>query len=69
LGIKAAEASHPVLFDSATGWINRLAQAHAAGSLDRELRRLKRYRALIIDISGGAGYAESCGVGCAGFLV
>lgn len=25
LGIKAAEASHPVLFDSATGWINRLA--------------------------------------------
>jgi DNA replication protein DnaC len=52
LGIKAAEASHPVLFDSATGWINRLAQAHAAGSLDRELRRLKRYRALIIDEVG-----------------
>lgn len=45
LGIKADEASHPVLFGSATGWINRLAHAHATGNLDRELRRLKRYRA------------------------
>ena len=40
------------MFDSATGWINRLAHAHAAGSLERELRRLKRYRALIIDEVG-----------------
>ena len=52
LGIKAAEASYPVLFDSATGWINRLAQAHATGSLERELRRLNRYRLLIIDEVG-----------------
>ncbi len=52
LGMKAAEASHPVLFDSATGWINRLTAAHAAGSLDRELRRLNRYRVLIIDEVG-----------------
>ncbi|MFZ2481753.1 MAG: IS21-like element helper ATPase IstB [Propioniciclava sp.] len=52
LGIKAAEAAHPVLFDSATGWINRLAAAHTAGALERELRRLKRYRALIIDEVG-----------------
>ncbi|TBT85891.1 hypothetical protein ET989_05395 [Propioniciclava sinopodophylli] len=52
LGMKAAEASHPVLFDSATGWINRLAAAHAAGCLERELRRLKRYRMLIIDEVG-----------------
>ena len=52
LGIKAAEAAHPVLFDSATGWINRLAAAHTAGTLERELRRLKRYRALIIDEVG-----------------
>ena len=50
--MKAAEASHPVLFDSATGWINRLAAAHAAGCLERELRRLKRYRALIVDEVG-----------------
>ncbi len=52
LGIKAAEATHPVLFDSATGWINRLQTAHAAGTLERELRRLKRYRALVIDEVG-----------------
>ena len=52
LGMKAAEASYPVIFDSATGWINRLARAHATGSLERELRRLKRYRALIIDEVG-----------------
>ncbi|AQP51502.1 IS21-like element helper ATPase IstB [Tessaracoccus flavescens] len=52
LGIKAAEASYPVLFDSATGWIHRLAQAHTKGSLERELRRLNRYRLLIIDEVG-----------------
>ena len=52
LGIKAAEASHPVLFDSATGWIDRLTQAHAKGGLERELRRLKRYRMLVIDEVG-----------------
>ena len=52
LGIKAAEASYPVLFDSATGWIHRLAQAHAKGGLERELRRLNRYRLLIIDEVG-----------------
>lgn len=52
MGMKAAEASYPVVFDSATGWINRLAAAHAAGGLERELRRLKRYRVLIIDEVG-----------------
>jgi DNA replication protein DnaC len=52
LAIKAAEASYPVLFDSATGWIDRLAQAHAKGGLERELRRLKRYRLLVIDEVG-----------------
>lgn len=52
LGLKAAEASHPVLFDSATGWIDRLTQAHASGRLERELRRLKRYRLLVIDEVG-----------------
>lgn len=52
LGIKAAESSYPVLFGSATGWIHRLAQAHAKGDLERELRRLNRYRLLIIDEVG-----------------
>lgn len=53
LGIKAAQSANPVLFDSATGWIDRLTKAHAAGELERELRRLKRYRLLII---GEVGY-------------
>ena len=52
VAMKAAEASYPVLFDSATGWIHRLAQAHTKGSLERELRRLNRYRLLIIDEVG-----------------
>ena len=52
LGIKAAEAAFPVAFDSATGWITRLADAHSRGQLDRELRRLNRYRLLVIDEVG-----------------
>ncbi|MCR6689356.1 IS21-like element helper ATPase IstB [Cellulomonas sp.] len=52
LGIKAAEATFPVAFNSATGWITRLAEAHARGLLDRELRRLNRYRLLVIDEVG-----------------
>lgn len=52
LGVKAAEAPHPVLFDSATGWIDCLTQAHAKGGLERELRRLRRYRMLVIDEVG-----------------
>ncbi|PYG01844.1 DNA replication protein DnaC [Georgenia satyanarayanai] len=52
LGIKAAEASYPVAFDTATGWITRLATAHAEGRLDRELRKLNRYRLLVIDEVG-----------------
>ena len=52
LGIKAAEASYPVAFASATGWIARLGAAHAQGHLDRELRKLNRYRLLIIDEVG-----------------
>ena len=52
LGIKAAEASYPVAFDTATGWIARLGAAHADGRLERELRKLGRYRLLIIDEVG-----------------
>jgi DNA replication protein DnaC len=52
LGIKAAEAAYPVAFNSATGWINRLAAAHARGNLERELRRIHRFRLLVIDEVG-----------------
>ena len=52
LAIKAAEATFPVAFDSATGWINRLADAHAHGRLENELRRLNRYRLVVCDEVG-----------------
>jgi DNA replication protein DnaC len=52
LAIKAAEATYPVSFDSATGWITRLADAHARGHLAAELKRLSRYRVIVIDEVG-----------------
>lgn len=53
LGIKACHAGYPVAFDTATGWANRLAAAHnTAGGLERELKRLRRFRLLIIDELG-----------------
>lgn len=52
LGIKACHAGHPTLFDTATGWVARLQHAHNTGGLDRELKRLRRYRLLIIDEVG-----------------
>ncbi|MEO6473121.1 MAG: IS21-like element helper ATPase IstB [Aeromicrobium sp.] len=52
LGIKAAKAGHRVLFDTATGWVTRLQEAHAAGKLAAELIRLRRYSLLIIDEVG-----------------
>ena len=52
LAIKAAEAAFPVAFDSAVGWITRLADAHDHGRLPAELRRLNRYRVLVIDEVG-----------------
>jgi len=52
LAIKAAEATYPVAFDSATGWITRLAGAHDHGRLAGELKRLNRYRVLVIDEAG-----------------
>jgi DNA replication protein DnaC len=52
MAIKAAEAAFPVAFDSATTWITRLTTAHEHGNLERELRRLGRYRLLVIDEVG-----------------
>ncbi|QOD94847.1 IS21-like element helper ATPase IstB [Chryseoglobus sp. 28M-23] len=52
LGIKAAHAGYPVLFDTATGWVSRLQAAHRDGRLEHELKRLRRYRLLIIDEVG-----------------
>ena len=52
LGIKAAQTGHRVLFDTAVGWVNRLQEAHSRGKLDAELKRLRRYSALIVDEVG-----------------
>lgn len=52
LGIKACHAGFPTAFDTATGWAARLQTAHREGRLEKELKRLKRYRLLVIDEVG-----------------
>lgn len=52
LGIKACHAGYPVAFDTATGWAARLHAAHRDNRLEQELKRLRRYRLLIIDEVG-----------------
>jgi DNA replication protein DnaC len=52
LGIRACQAGHRVLFATAAEWVARLADAHHAGRLQDELRRLGRYPLLIIDEVG-----------------
>src|ERR1700751_5979302 len=43
LGIRACPAGHRVLFATAAEWVARLADAHHAGRLHDELRKLARY--------------------------
>jgi DNA replication protein DnaC len=52
LGIRACQAGHRVLFATASQWVARLADAHAAGRLQDELVRLGRYPLLIVDEVG-----------------
>jgi len=53
LGIKTCQSGYPVLFGTAAGWVTRLSEAHQHhGSLDKELKRLRRYKLLIIDELG-----------------
>ena len=52
LAIRACQAGHRVLFATASEWINRLAEAHAAGRLQAELAKLGRYPLLVIDEVG-----------------
>jgi DNA replication protein DnaC len=52
LAIRACQAGHRVLFATATEWVTRLAEAHHAGRLHDELRRLGRYPLLVIDEVG-----------------
>ena len=49
IGVKATQAGHSVLFDTAGNWITRLAAAHQSGQLEAELRKIRRYKLIIID--------------------
>ena len=59
LGVKAAHGGHRVLFASATEWVTRLQQAHREGRLAAELKRLRRYPLLIVDLCRSRGYADA----------
>jgi DNA replication protein DnaC len=52
LAIRGCQAGHRVLFATATEWVTRLAEAHHAGRLQDELRRLGRYPLLVVDEVG-----------------
>jgi DNA replication protein DnaC len=52
LAIKACQAGHRTLFATAQQWVDRLEGAQHRDSLDDELRRLDRYRLLVIDEIG-----------------
>jgi len=52
LGLKACQHGCSVLFDTAAGWIDRLAADHAAGRLAARLNDLARTDLLIIDELG-----------------
>jgi DNA replication protein DnaC len=38
-----------VLFDTASNWITRLTAAHQSGHLEAELKKIRRYKLIIID--------------------
>src|SRR5215204_6129364 len=52
LAIKACQAGHRTLFATAQQWVDRLEGAQHRNSLDDELRKLDRYRLLVIDEIG-----------------
>jgi DNA replication protein DnaC len=52
LGVKAAHTGYSVLFDTASNWITRLAEAHRGNRLEAELKKIRRYKLIIIDEVG-----------------
>jgi DNA replication protein DnaC len=52
LSIRACQAGHRVAFATAAQWVDRLADAHTQGRLQRELTRLGRIPLLVIDEVG-----------------
>jgi DNA replication protein DnaC len=61
LGIRACQAGHRVLFATAAEWVDRLGEAHSAGRLHDELRRLLRTPLLVIDLYRPWDYADHGG--------
>ena len=57
IAIRACQAGHRVQFATASS-VDRLAGAHAAGTLQAELTRLARYPLLVIDLCRHRNYAE-----------
>ncbi len=52
LAIRACQAGHRTLFNTASEWVDRLAAAHHQGTLQQELLKLSRYPLLVIDEVG-----------------
>ena len=52
LSIRACQAGHRVAFATAADWVARLEAAQERNSLESELRRLERYRVLVVDEVG-----------------
>ena len=52
IAIRACQAGHRVLFATAAQWVDRLATAHHAATLQTELARLGRYPLLVVDEVG-----------------
>lgn len=52
LGVRACHNGYSVYFDTASGWLRRLAEADSQGRLEAELKRIKKYKLIIIDEVG-----------------
>ena len=52
LAIRACQAGHRVLFNTAAQWVTLLADAHHDGRLQAELTRLGRYPLIVVDEVG-----------------
>ncbi len=58
LAIRACQAGHRVLFNTAAQWVTLLADAHHDGRLQAELSRLGRYPLIVVDLCRDRDYAE-----------
>ncbi len=52
LAIRACHSGYSVLFDTASNWITRLAAAHHTNRLEIELKKIRRYKLIVIDEVG-----------------